>query len=155
MGLKHMSKFVADPSSEDLPTKDLRWLLAFWNELRGTRELPARADFTPADLVPYLPMLLLSDVEEDPQRFRMRLMGTGIVAATGVDLTGRYYDEVPGTEEAIRRHEWIVENRKPYFAYDLPLTWASRDFSSYMGLAMPLSVDGSRVDMILMYHIFN
>lgn len=150
-----MSEFIADPSPEDLPTEDLRWLLAFWNELRGTREMPSRADFSPADMVPYLPYIGLADVEHDPQRFRTRLAGTGIVTECGVDLTGVYYDQMPNPEGIVRRAAWVAENRRPCFAHDLPLTWASRDFSSYATLIMPLSADGKQVDMLLNYVAFD
>lgn len=150
-----MSEFITDPSAEDLPSEELRWLLAFWNELRGTREMPARADFSPADMVPLLPYIGLVDVEHDPQRFRTRLAGTGIVQETGADWTGVYYDEMLNSEEISHRAAWVTENRQPCFANDLPLSWASRDFTSYRVLVMPLSADGEQVDMLLIYVDFD
>lgn len=117
--------------------------------------MPARADFTPAQLVPYLPRIMLTDVEHDPLRFRARLVGTGIVADSGADPTGQYYEDVPHSDEIIRRKQWVVENRKPNFAHDLPLVWASNNFSTYSALVMPLSESGEIVDMIFSYFRFD
>lgn len=150
-----MNGLVNSPAPEDLPTEEFRWLLTFWNDLRGSREMPSRADFTPAQLVRYLPGIMLTDVEHDPLRFRVRLVGTGIVAETGVDLTGQYYDQVEGGEDATGRHEWVEANRVPYFASDMPLTWASNKFNTYSVLVMPLSTDGDIVDKVLSYICFD
>lgn len=144
-----MDNFIGGPSLEDLPTEDLRWMLGFWNNLRGDRDMPARSDFSPADMVPLLPYISLIDVESDPQRFRIRLVGTGIVAESGVDLTGHYQDELKKTEKVIERCDWMVKNRQPLYAQNVPLDWASLDFSSYGILMMPLSADGENVDMLL------
>ncbi len=146
-----MSEFFADPTPEDLPTEKLRWMLEFWKGLCGGREMPARADFSPADMVSLLPYIGLVDVEHNPQRFRARLAGTGIVEETGIDLTGVYYDQMPSPEEIVSRAAWVVENRKPCYAEGLPMSWASKEFTSYAVLVMPLSGDGKQVDMLLIY----
>lgn len=150
-----MNGLVKGPAPEDLPTEEFRWLLAFWDDLRGSREMPARADFKPEQLVPYLSGIMLTDVEYDPLRFRARLVGTGIVADSGADPTGQYYDDLPASDEIILRKQWVVENRKPYFANNLPLDWASNKFSTYSVLVMPLSADGKLVDMIMSYLRFD
>ena len=85
----------------------------------------------------------------------MRLVGTGIVSESGIDLTGRYYDELPKIDDLIERNKWAVENRCPFFAHSIPLGWASRDFSSYSGLLLPLSTTGEHVDMTLAYIVFD
>lgn len=144
-----MDNFIADPSLEDLSTEKMRWMLKFWNDLRGARAMPARADFSPADMVPMLPFVTLTDVERDPLRFKARLVGTGIVAESGVDPTGKYYEELRNSDKLIERSTWVAENRQTYFARDLPLDWASLDFNSYSALVMPLSSDGDHVDMML------
>ena len=150
-----MGDFVASPAPEDLPTEDFRWLMTFWNDLRGSRDMPARSDFTPAQLVPYLPRIMLTDVEHDPLRFRARLVGTGIVADSGIDLTGRYYEDLPGSEDVVERKTWVVANRRPYFAHDMPLVWVSNNFNTYSVLVMPLSEDGDSIDMMFSYLRFD
>lgn len=149
-----MDNFIAGPLLEDLPTENLRWMLSFWNNLRGHRDMPARSDFSPEQMVPMLPYVSLIDVERDPQRFRIRLVGTGIVAESGVDLTGKYYDELQNPENLLERSAWVAENRQSYYAHGLPLDWASQDFNSYAVLVMPLSGDGEHVDMFLGYMAF-
>lgn len=144
-----MDSFIGSPSVEDMPTENLRWMLNFWNNLRGDRRMPARSDFSPVQMVPMLPQVSLTDVESDPPRFRARLVGTGIVTETGVDVTGKYFDELPNSEKLIERCVWVTENRQAYFAHTLPLVWASQEFTSYSALAMPLSSDGENVDMLL------
>jgi hypothetical protein len=44
----------------------------------------------PVDLKQFLGKLIISEGERDPFRIRDRLVGTTVVSAAGLDLTGRY-----------------------------------------------------------------
>lgn len=125
-------------------------LYDYWHQIRGTRAMPSRADIDPLRLKGVLGWVLLIDVEWDPLRFRFRLIGSEITSIRGVDLTGRYLDEVVSssrdvilnfnarvaTEPCIGFHS-VVDTMR-----DARVGWVSR-------LSLPLSSDRRRVDMIL------
>src|SRR5688572_16164450 len=78
--------------------------------------LPDRAHFQPADFKHMLPFMLISDVEHTPFRIRYRLVGTRVVAATGLDVTGMYLDtlEPVGEEEPwMEDYALSYQNRRP------------------------------------------
>ncbi|WP_350057739.1 PAS domain-containing protein [Nisaea sp.] len=62
-------------------TAAVRELLSYWMAIHPGDRIPARADFDPLAVPKTLPNLVLTDVEREPYRFRVRLMGTGIVQA--------------------------------------------------------------------------
>ena len=83
-----------------------RWWLA-----KSAGDIPDRADLDPADLKRLLPNLFIADVEHAPFRIRYRLMGTRAIEATGMDLTGRYLDELlPADIE----EPWMDHYRRAY-----------------------------------------
>jgi hypothetical protein len=129
---------------------DLRRLYEFWKERRGTRMAPARAEFDPLALRYVLGNLLLVDVLRDPLRFRYRLCGTNIVARVGFDLTGRFVDEHPEPQFrdfALGRYRKVVEFAAPL--HDLRNQVFDQRTRRYEVLMLPLSSDGSSIDMVL------
>ena len=72
----------------------LRQLFQYWNEKRGHRSAPSREDIDPAQMVEFLSNVFLIDVEEEPRRYRVRLMGTALDHWYGRDLTGCHVDEI-------------------------------------------------------------
>jgi hypothetical protein len=64
-------------------------LLACWNELRCERDMPERAEVTPRSLGPSLRFVQMFEVIEGGADFRCRVFGTGLVEATGLQVTGR------------------------------------------------------------------
>ncbi len=121
-------------------------------EHRG--ELPGRREFDPLEMPELLPNLTLFDVETAPLRFRIRLVGTAIVAAMGKDTTGFYLDQLDRIESVERRARELVENKSPYFLADQPLSWTHRDYKTYSVLGLPLAADGKTVDMLLYSMLF-
>lgn len=81
---------------EDI-SEAVRQLSTHLDSLRGERTMPLRSKLLPEELPPsLLPGLFLVEVYGDtgpgcsgPWQFRYRLLGTHIVAASGVDWTGR------------------------------------------------------------------
>jgi hypothetical protein len=74
-----------------------RQLYEWWLERRGRRAMPTRADFDPAQMRGMLGYFSFLEVLPGG-RFRFRVDGTEVVAATGVDMTGRMADSYPHTE---------------------------------------------------------
>jgi hypothetical protein len=128
----------------------------YWEARRGEREMPARADLHPQDMVPFLGNVFLIDVEHEPRRFRFRLIGTAVVDSYGKDLTGRYTDEVEPLlyREMIERHyNQTVDERRP--------TLHRISFSEHTGrahdlvrLTLPLSDDGVTINMLVLCSVF-
>jgi hypothetical protein len=74
-------------------------LYDYWNKKRGRRAMPARREIDPLELpARLLPFLFMVDLSDDPPRWRYRLMGTEMVDRIGVDLIGRFHDDVLGTK---------------------------------------------------------
>ena len=151
------------PSYGKLPPTEalsapLKSLLQLWrSKITPEGRLPARSDFEPWEFPSeFLPYLTLFDVlpSQDEIRFKIRLVGTGIVEETGRDTTGRYLDKMPNTAAIIERATWLVKTGKPIYIENQPLTWTSRDFKNYSALGVPLSSDGRTVDKIFYQMVF-
>ncbi len=95
----------------------IRHLSDYWTALLAERPVPTREDIDPRALPETVaPHLGLFDVENDPRRYRIRLMGSSVVEWYGCDVTGRYLDEIdlgpdPGPGFAILDH--VVRSRTP------------------------------------------
>ena len=127
----------------------------YWDERRGGRQFPARADIDPIEMRELLGNVLLVDVLREPLRFRIRLHGSRMVERAGYDMTGRMVDELPDTEfrELARRSFTHVA------ATGLPLL-SRRDRvidgrrMRYETLMLPLAADGRLVDMLLVGFVY-
>ena len=131
----------------------------YWVSLGGGREMPSRKDVDPLQ-VPrgYLPNIMLVDVLYDPQRYRFRLVGSNIVAATGENRTGRFFDEVswfqdhPGVQP---QYEAVIKTRRPLYSMEPFTNFISKSAYEVDRLLLPLSDDGLRVDTLLVLFQFN
>ena len=128
----------------------LRVLYAYWQELRQGRPAPARIDIDPSRISLILPNIGLFDVERSPRRYRIRLMGTRIVSWYGCDLTGRYLDEIDfgdGPRFTFSLLDQVVDR---VAAGHMTGEYTKQDGRKirYERLFMPLSCDGTRVDMV-------
>ena len=110
--------------------------------------MPARVDIEPAQLASVLPLLVLIDVEKDPFRFKVRLMGSENVKVLGEDMTGKYLENLVGYEKLRDKMIWLVENRLPYLSCD-KVDWKAKSYMSYHALGLPLSDNDRDVNMIL------
>ncbi|UTW56785.1 PAS domain-containing protein [Kordiimonas sp. SCSIO 12610] len=128
---------------------DAKYLYDLWNKKKAKNKAPQRKDFTPQEMKQCLALIALHDISYDPLRSKVRLIGTGVVEATGMEATGWYVDEVQGTEFLLQRAKWIVENCCPMLCVDLPLIWSHLDYKHYDVLALPLIDEADRVAMIM------
>jgi hypothetical protein len=141
---------------EDLPFRPMARLFAAWRDWPKRNGLPARDCFDPTDHPTLLPHISLFDVEPGPpRRFRLRVVGTEVVRALNRDATGRYMDDLPGTEFLIAHLDWLCDNRRPYFRGDRPVTWVTeRDHVFFDCLGLPFAEDGGAVNKILYMLLF-
>ncbi len=116
-------------------------------------KLPGRQHIDPAEIVDLLPYLMLIDVipqEKAEPRFRIRLVGTEVVAIQGSDETGSFVDDVlTGDEGAsiIRGYNEIIATKQPQYRHGSVAT-KGRDHVPYERVAFPLAADGEHVNML-------
>lgn len=137
-------------TEEDLRSVMVRSIHRWWLA-KSTGDVPDRADLDPADLKRLLPYLFIADVEHAPFRIRYRLMGTRAVEATGMDLTGRYLDELLPADHAepwMDHYQHAYRTRRPLLgACEVPTTSGSR-FTYEFGL-FPLRNGGAAVEQFV------
>jgi hypothetical protein len=71
----------------------IRAFFDYWRRL-AVAGVPFRTQIDPAAIKPLLPYLMIVDVSPEPMRIHYRLVGTEVVRFTGLDITGRYLDEL-------------------------------------------------------------
>ncbi|MGN6149578.1 MAG: PAS domain-containing protein [Rhizomicrobium sp.] len=91
-----------DPAN-DFVMRECEELIELWNWARGDRDLPARDDLPARTLKPYLPRLsLVERIENDPPRFKFRLVGT-VMTRSLSERTGQAFDHESATQEQTDR----------------------------------------------------
>ena len=133
-------------------TEPLKQMQAYWRRLKGDRFAPARSEFDPAALRPWLPHILLFDVVDGGREFRVRLVGTHITAAYGYDDTGKTLAQATDAIVAERGRLLLsqcVDTRRPWRAFSDPVYGRHREMVFAEGGAFPLSSDGRSVDIVL------
>jgi len=134
----------------------LRRLYEYWDQKRGSKAMPSRADIDPVDMAFALGNVILAEVlPETPPRFRIRLHGTTLVQYAGYDLTGKMLDDMPLPEfRELARQSFskVAKERKPlHVAAERIIDERMRRYETIL---MPLSGDGDRVDMLLIGMIY-
>ncbi len=125
-------------------------LYRHWDEVRRGRSMPSRADVDPLSLPELLGNLILIDVLREPLRFRYRLIGSRLTERMKRDMTGKFFDDVPEPVYRDRLYDWhggVVAEKVPragVTARRLLDRW-----EPYEILSLPLSADGTNVDMTL------
>jgi hypothetical protein len=163
--LPDRSRMIVDPAWLPTCSSDIQAIYGYWKSKAAGRRMPARADISPFDLVPFLPSIILVDVlpgDERPGRTRSsqwryvyRLVGTLEVTVRGMDPTGRdvathAFGQDP--ELALRNYDTVVEKAAPLLdrseEYSLDRSLADLD-----AIFLPLSDDGVNVNMVLVYTV--
>lgn len=129
----------------------------YWNEIRGGKRWPSRADLDPVDIPRLLPYIYLIDVL-GPKRFRFRLVGTSVVDHEGLDVTGLYVDELVygGWNKLLIDHYSQVVETGSASDYEGSVVVPHREFKRYRRRLFPLSADGETVNMIVgVMHFYN
>ncbi|MDY0872315.1 PAS domain-containing protein [Dongia rigui] len=129
-------------------------LYRYWDEKRGQRRMPRRADLDPADLTPYLPSILLVDVVADERLYVYRLVGTREVTMRGNDPTGKPVMENTFLDraQALRNYDQVVLSKAP-LVDPTPTTSEDHEWLDMETIFLPLSEDDSEVDKILVYTV--
>jgi hypothetical protein len=140
-----------------LQTPALREMLAVWEDKRGARAMPCRADFSIRDLVKVLPQTGIVDLRREARGTRLfvRLSGSALDHFFA-PLTGQYIDEAVSPYFAER---WATIFMAPVKAR-APVRGVSRtEFRDQLYLVgesvlLPLSEDGETASGVL-YAVFH
>lgn len=124
----------------------------YWSKKKCGQKLPRRQDIDPVEMKPWLPGLVLVDVEV-PHRLTYRVVGTAVCQHRGFDPTGLSVEEgLYGNvrTEVLENYRIAVDEKSIVFDYDS--TPSRSGFAREIGtLFLPLSSDNERVDQILIY----
>jgi hypothetical protein len=137
----------------ELKAPTLQRLYLDWDSRRCGREFPSRADFDPCDLTYVLGNLSLLDVLRNPVRFRYRLHASKTATRIGVDLTGKFVDQIPDRAHAKLANEHcleVLDSRTPVVKWRHHQATDHRVWNSEI-LVLPLSNTGSDIDMLMNY----
>jgi hypothetical protein len=122
----------------------------YWEAKRAGRRMPARADIDPAEMVPFLSHVVLVDVLTDPPDFRYRLMGTTVDLHMLRPYTGIRISDIPHQRPPSRMWDnftSVVVNREPIVT-NVPYVGPHKEFLQVQDIIMPLSADGTNVNML-------
>jgi hypothetical protein len=126
-------------------------LYAHWEEKRAGRLAPRWRDIDPGAIRPLLPYISIADVIETPFDLIYRLVGTGVVEASGRDFTRRRFSELKvttGFDSWLAHYSRVVREARPFYGrYRGDI---APDLARYVDHgAFPLSETGERVDGIV------
>lgn len=131
-------------------------LWQYWNERRGDRLGPRRAEIDPAEIRDLLPGILIIEPVGDPPRFRYRLSGTASDEIHGRAITGTMVDMLSPPSFATQLGEALnrlLADGRPQLS-DFLFTNAEGHRRRYQALRLPLSEDGGTVSQILVFATF-
>jgi hypothetical protein len=130
-----------------------RKLAEYWLAIHPANALPGRQHFDPVDIPLLLSNLWLVDIQHEPIRFRLRLLGTRIVDYAGENNAGRWVDEKwPNFENSAFME--IARSGEPSWYRGPSALRPNRDYYELERVRLPLARDGKRVDMILALTVF-
>ncbi len=148
----HLTKDATLPSMMSGPR---HWVpseaVAYWDHIRGDRDVPTRADIDPADIPKLLPHLVLLDVFHEPRDFRYRLVGTTVEEFMNKYYTGVRMSELP--HQRPPSQIWkscctVVGSRRPLFSA-VPYVGPKKEFVRAEDVILPLAPPNEAVNMLL------
>jgi hypothetical protein len=129
----------------------LKSLYDNWQRLRQDRPAPARSEIDPTEINCVLPYIGLFDVETAPRRYRIRMMGSHIVAWYGCDVTGRYLDEIDfgaSGKATFEILDQVVDKVAPAYMSGEYTKYDDRSIR-YERLFLPLCDEGTKVTALI------
>lgn len=137
-----------------LANPTLSFLKDYWEQKRGTRPMPARANIKPSEMKQHLGNVVLVDVLPGFGDFRYRTIGTRLSSYFAPDSTGKRISEVFGPFGETVVNAMLAPYRKA--ARDQMVVhawgasdWMGRAFLDFESIYMPLSDDGVTANMVL------
>ncbi|MFZ1990847.1 MAG: PAS domain-containing protein [Alphaproteobacteria bacterium] len=136
---------------EALPDQGFRLIYDHWMKAKREGELPPVSAITPHSI----PKNLLGDcsvmsIEDGPKRFYIRLVGTRVAQALGLDMTNTWGDDQPNATEVKSACVQCVEERRPLYS-EISTAWAGNSFMRSKTLMLPYAGPDKSVRRILSY----
>jgi hypothetical protein len=129
----------------------------YWNQKRGNRRVPPRADFDPVIEIPkLLPHIILLDVQLQPMDFRFRLVGSYVRQNLSRDYVGHWFSTLANynSESTLwPRHEKVALEGLPMLQRPTYIG-PHRDFIAVENVLLPLSVPDDNAAMQIMFFDF-
>lgn len=103
-------------------------LYAYWLGL-GQGSIPEHDDFDPDDVPELLPNLMIVEIEDTPFRVLFRQAGSKVNEVTGMDITGRYLDEMAmddGAEQIEQLHALYANCQSQSRHYIGAMEWPNK-----------------------------
>jgi len=146
---------IWNPQPGDFRTPAAAAIHRYWLDQRQDRRFPGRSDIDPLAMRAALGNIALLEVQHDPVRFRLRLVGTYQASRLGFDPTGMWLDEMPAPEYRallISRLEAILQRPEPLLVRNRQLM--DDRWYDYETIWLPMANDGERIDMVMACQIF-
>ncbi len=145
----------AEAQRRALSDPKIRKIYDYWSGKRIGDALPARRDIDPVEVYDCLSVLMILEVVDGGQDFRIRLAGSQIEEAHDRPLKGLLVGEMGEGEELaamLDRFRAIVATRLPDFR-TASLSVVGRAFIEFDRVALPLSEDGQTVTHLLCCYV--
>jgi hypothetical protein len=136
---------------DSLPHPQLVQLYDYWDRKRAGRRWPTRSAIDPVEMRFALGNIDLVEITYDPLVFLFRVSGSNIDRDEGFNMQGKTLDDypLPQHREAVRRtYLKVLEEGAPN--YEELARLDEGQSVRYGRLILPLSDEGSRIDMFLM-----
>jgi hypothetical protein len=142
-----------------LPFPQLAALLGYWQDKRGRRRCPDKADIDPAEIPRLLPNIVLIDAAAEGGECRYRLAGTRASEMMGKEVRGKTLGELHNhtSDRALLREIARVEREFAWIARSFAggfrtttLAVPGREHVQAARLALPLGDAGGRAAQVLM-----
>ncbi|MDO8290571.1 MAG: PAS domain-containing protein [Parvibaculum sp.] len=165
--MSRLDKAYASVDPQELACPTLKAVHAYWNEKRGLRSMPARADINPVELREHLGWIMMVEALDDLADFRYRLIGTKVTRyffnnSTGQTVTDVFapfgagavkgvqavYRKAARDHVVVRTHgeaNWITNQK----------TDDPRGFPHFDSLILPLSDDDKTCNMLMVIFTFD
>ncbi|MGB5950274.1 MAG: PAS domain-containing protein [Parvibaculum sp.] len=133
-------------------------LHAYLEQKRQGRPFTDRGDIRPAEIAPLLPHLVVLDVLDGGNDFRVRIWGTALVELMREERTGQLLSEfgreprIPTDATELRRR-WLTVSkltlkRREAIFFRSPTVSPERAFMTYHGMFMPLTAGNAEIGQI-------
>tara|TARA_R110000868_G_scaffold125636_2_gene331832 strand:+ start:463 stop:972 length:510 start_codon:yes stop_codon:yes gene_type:complete len=137
----NLSNCASNFSIEDLASDAQRAMFGYWQNARGNAPLPLKSALDPVAL-PRQALSSLAVVEPvDNDDFRVRIIGTGVRAAVGRDVTGQQISHIDGAGETLENLRLCHAQAATFYTCG-PATWAGGRQKFYTSLMLPFGTPG-------------
>jgi hypothetical protein len=126
-------------------------LFHYWHGKCQGRAMPARRDIDPIEMKPWLGNLLLVEFPPDPMQYRIRLDGVNLVEFYSSSREGKGVEAMTSEEErriVLPQYMTVLEEKQPAY-YEAEFVTSEGIVTAQRKLLLPLSEDGTRVNMVL------